>query len=113
MNQVTLQNENMSVEFCPEIYNQCLSDLSCRVQDLNSTLTNCEMLEPDVRKELHYEINQETNYDTYILGQLINEYESRLADDQKELYHSILNSTENDKGVTLFIDAPGGTCKLF
>ena len=34
-------------------------------------------------------------------------------DDQREVYHSILNSIENDKGVTFFIDAPGGTGKTF
>ena len=68
LNQATLQNENMSVEFCPENYNQCLSDLSCRVQDLNSTLTNSGMPQPDVSLELHHEIYQETNYDTYYVS---------------------------------------------
>ena len=65
LNQARQQNENMSIEFCLEIYNQCHSDLSCRVQDLNSTLTNCGIPESDVRMELHYEIYLETNYDTY------------------------------------------------
>ena len=97
-----------------EIYKQCLSDQSCLVQDLNSTLTNCEMPEPDVKIiELHYEIYLETNYDTYILGQFINEYQSRLVDDKKEVYHSILNSIENGLGVIFFIDAPGSTGKTF
>ena len=76
LNQARLQNENMSIESCPEIHNQCLSNLSCRVQDLNCILTNGGMPEPNVRMELHYEIYQETNYDTYILGLFINEYES-------------------------------------
>ena len=49
------------------------------------------------------------NYDTYILGQFINEYESRLVGDQRDVYHNILNSIESDKRVTFFIDAPGGT----
>ncbi len=66
----------MSTEFYPEIYNNCLIDQSCRVQDLTITLNNCGMTNSDVRMELHYKIYQETNYDTYILGQLINEYES-------------------------------------
>ena len=48
--------------------------------------------------KLHYEIYQETNYDTYILGQFINEYKSRLVDDKTEVYHNILNITENDDG---------------
>ena len=113
LNQARQHNNYMSIEFCPEIYNQCLSDLSYRVQDLNSTLTNCGMPQPDVRIELHYEIYQETNYDTYILSQFINEYESQLLDDTREVYHIILNSIENDKGVTFFIDAPGSTCKTF
>ena len=34
-------------------------------------------------------------------------------DDQRKVYHSILNSIENDKGVTFYIDAPGGTGKTF
>ena len=62
----------MSIEFWPEIHNQCLSELSCQVQDLNGTLTNYGIPEPDVRMELHYEIYQETNYDTYILSQFLN-----------------------------------------
>ena len=81
LNKARLQNENMSIEFCLGIYNQCLSDLSCQFQDLNSTLTNYGMPEPDVRMELHYEIYQKTNYDTYILFLFINEYEFRLVDD--------------------------------
>ena len=56
---------------------------------------------------------RETNYDTYILGQFINEYESWLVVDQRVVYHSTLNSIENDKGVTFFIDVPSGTSKTF
>ena len=71
------------------------------------------MQEPDVIVELDYKIYQKTNYDTYILGQFINEYESRLVGDQSGGYHNILNSIENDKGVIFFIDAPGSTEKAF
>ena len=73
------------------------------VQDLNNTLNHCGMLESNGRMELRYEIYLQTNYDTYILGQFIHEYESRLVDDQRELYYSILNSVENDKGITFLM----------
>ena len=62
---------------------------------------------------VHYEIYQETDYDTYILGQFINVHESQLVKDQREVYHSILKSAENYKGVGFFIDTLGGTVKTF
>lgn len=99
LNQVRLQNEN--IEFFSDIYNQSLSDLSCRVRDLNNTLNNCGKPEPDERMELFPEIYRETNYDTHTLGQFIIENESRLVDDQN-VYYCILNSMENDKGDILY-----------
>ena len=101
----------MSIEFCPKIYKQYLSDLSCRVQNLNSTLTN--IVWGHLRMKWHYEKYQETNNDTYVFGQFINEYVSRLVDNQMDVYHCILNNSENDKRVTFFIDALGGTGKTF
>ena len=64
-------------------------------------------------KEWRYstEFFWETNYDTNDLDKFFNQNEHSLRDNQKKVYHSILNGIENHKKVALFIDAPDGTGK--
>ena len=50
-NQARQQNENMSIKFA-QIFITNVSAIYS-VDDLNSTLTNCGMPEPDVKIELH------------------------------------------------------------
>ena len=78
---------------------------SCRSQALDSTLTNCSMLESDEKIKIHHGIYRETNYDIQTLDQLIEENEPSLLDDQRKVYHCILDGVKNDNGVTFYIDA--------
>ena len=107
LNWARLQNENTSIEFCRQIYNQSLRDLSSRVQAFYNTLTNYGMPDLDERMKILHGIYYVTNYDAHSLDQFINEIEPRLVDDKRKSYHRILNSTENDKEITVrYSDIP-------
>ena len=99
----------MSIACCPKMYNQSLSDLCCWIQALDCTLTNCEIPEPNERIKIHHRIHWETNDNIYALDWFINENEPQLMNGQRKIYHNILNNMENDKEVTFFSNAPGGT----
>ena len=51
---------------------KCIMNLlSCQVHTLESTLSNCGMLEPEVRMMVHDEVYRETYYDTHTLNQFM------------------------------------------
>ena len=53
--------------------------------------------------KIHHGIYRETNYDNQVLYQFINENEPWMVDDEKKVYHSILNNIKNHKGVRFFL----------
>jgi ATP-dependent DNA helicase PIF1 len=67
----------------------------------------------NTRSLLDAEYLRETTYDAKELASCVNENESRMTAEQRNVYSLILDSVNNQKGGLFFLDAPGGTGKTF
>ncbi len=59
------------------------------------------------------EFLHETSYDTEEMAAYVNENETRLVEDQQQLFKAIIANVEEQQGGLFFLDAPGGTGKIF
>ena len=78
-------------------------------------LTEYELHALDRRRQrtIPQEVLRETSYNISELAQFVAENESKLVDDQRRVYTTILDSARKNTGGIFFIDAPWGTGKTF
>ncbi|XP_055527993.1 uncharacterized protein LOC129720539 [Wyeomyia smithii] len=110
------QNPELNVQITPDVQNQTLILLEDLCMTMAGKHINQYSLPSPIRdhsNSLRTEILQELSYDRVQLHAFVAEKEPLLEANQKAAYKEVLRRVENQDGVILFLDAPGGTGKTY
>ena len=104
------------LDFSDEIFNRGLIEIEDKVVCLSEKyLVDFGMTSPN-RENLNYdplELSIRQSYDIHQLKEFVQVNITKLVDDQKHAFDAIVDSVINNKGKIFFLDAPGGTGKMF
>lgn len=97
LNEALIMVEDQVMKLCDKTID-CFG-IQAPLQDTNSILSR--------------RLIEETSYDIPTLTSSIDENVPKLLPDQLAVLTKTMDSIENEKGITIFVDAPGGTGKTF
>ncbi|XP_055527432.1 uncharacterized protein LOC129720043 [Wyeomyia smithii] len=106
------QNPELNVQITPDVQNQTLILLEDLCMTMAGKHINQYSLPSPIRDQsnsLRTEILQELSYDRVQLHAFVAEKEPLLEAIQKAAYKEVLRRVENQDGIILLLDAPGGT----
>lgn len=101
---------NARGEHCHEYAsNQGLSDLQIKITAIGGhNLSEYGLPVPHIVSEIEEPVLNVAELDLYI-----NQNEPLLNAEQRRIYNMVISGIENNRGETIFLDAPGGTGKTF
>ncbi|KAL4153586.1 hypothetical protein QTP88_001419 [Uroleucon formosanum] len=102
------------INYDENIFNEALLELNKVVQSVSvKYITDFGLiLSNNIDLSTNTEYLRETSYDSFRLLQVV-QNEKRLNSDQKTVYDAVMTSINNYESKTFFLDAPGGTGKIF
>lgn len=98
------------------IINQVLFEIQQHVERNGYVMEDMNIPKPDpnfVRDMGPRELCEETNYNIQELEQLLHKNVPLMNTEQLEVYNRTIDSINNDRGLLIALDAPGGTGKTF
>ena len=110
------QNPGMNLNYTPEMFNQELIILEDKILQLTGKkLEKFDLPTPQRNRSnsLSSEMLRETSYDMKELDAYVAANEPLLVLDQRAAYRAIMDQIQRKVGRIIFLDAPGGTGKIF